>query len=420
MSSSTTTRVVVAALTAISLSAAVLVAPARAQNATANESQPQSPRPQGALEPGQAEATATPRSATLPAAWSHKDPEVRGVWLARNDMSGPPEKLVEKIQALKDANFNTVMIDGWFRGYTSYPGSAVVPQFDEFKGADPFGLSVAETQKRGMKAEAWFSYGFYAYYTPDATKDTSMGAILDKHPELVAIDSKGNKYLHNPTLGDFYTLCPSNPKSHEILGQLMVEMVTKYPVDAMHLDRIRYPEAHFCYCPYCKEHFPKETGVAELKEFADGSEEAKKFTEWKRQQTVEAVTHFRKVLHAARPGLKITGYVVGPAEMDSRGQAWDRWIKEGLVDALAVSMYGADIGPAAKAALARLDGDPSKMMCALSAGHESAIYLTNIEEARKVGGLGQCTWYLGDVLDDLEGLKSGPYAKPAASPVYGR
>ena len=86
------------------------------------------------------------------------------------------------------------------------------------------------------------------------------------------IDAKGNKYLHNPTLGDFYTLCPSNPRSHEILGQLMVEMVTKYPVDAMHLDRIRYPEAHFCYCPYCKEHFPKETGVAELKEFAAKTE----------------------------------------------------------------------------------------------------------------------------------------------------
>src|SRR5207245_5384748 len=104
--------------------------------------------------------------------------------------------------------------------------------------------------------------------------------------------------------GDFYSLCAANPKSHEILGQLMVEIVTKYPVDGLHLDRIRFPEADFCFCDYCREHFKADTGV-ELKVLANGSDEHRKWMEWRRQQTLAAVKHFEKVVNAAKRGWPI-------------------------------------------------------------------------------------------------------------------
>ena len=195
-----------------------------------------------------------------------------------------------------------------------------------------------------------------------------MGPVLEKHPELVSIDARGGKAIHR-SFGDFYSLCAANPKSHEILGQLMVEIVTKYPsIDGLHLDRIRFPEADFCFCDYCKEHFKADTGV-ELKPFANGSDEQRKWMEWRRQQTLAAMKHFEKVVHATKPGLPITAYVVGPDEMDARGQSWDLWAKEGVVYAVAVSMYGADIRPAAQQALARLgDAGRARLICAISAG----------------------------------------------------
>jgi uncharacterized lipoprotein YddW (UPF0748 family) len=374
-------------------------------------------RPAG-LEPGEAEGRDKTRTLDANLTFTHPATEARGVWVASNDLLGPRDVMLHKFDRLKVAHFNTVLVDCWFRGYTSFPGSDIAPQYPDFKGEDVLATTIEEAHKRGLRIEPWISYGFYAYFTPDASKDQSMGAILTKHPELVSIDAQGRKSIHR-TFGDFYSLCAANPKSHEILGQLMVEIVTKYPVDGLHLDRIRFPEVDFCYCDYCKEHFKQDTGV-ELKPFAKDSPEAKKWTEWKRQQTLAAVKHFEKVVHAAKPGLPITSYVVGPDEMDARGQSWDLWANQCVLDAVAVSMYGADIRPAAKKALARLNGaGRSRLLCAISADHiDTPIYAANVQVAREISPLGQFTWFLGQLDDaDFDALQAGPYAEPAKDPL---
>jgi uncharacterized lipoprotein YddW (UPF0748 family) len=296
-----------------------------------------------------------------------------------------------------------------------YEGSQVAPAYKPFQGDDVVKLLVDEAHKHGMQAQAWLSYGFYAYFTADATKDSSKGAILDEHPELLAINNEGNGKLHR-AFGDYFSLCPSNPKSHEVLGKLMVEQVNRYAVDGIHLDRIRYPEDTFCFCGYCKEHFKQDTGL-ELKEYAKGSDEAKKLLEWRREQTATAVAHFRDVVQKVKPGMPMTAYVVGPFEMDSKAQGWDLWAKRGLLDAVGVSMYGADIRPAAEKAIELLGPAKDKLVCAVSAEVKpSAVYLSNIEVGREYSKLGQFTWYLGAVTDDMKGLEAGPYAEPAKLP----
>jgi cytochrome c nitrite reductase small subunit len=81
--------------------------------------------------------------------------------------------------------------------------------------------------------------------------------------------------------------------------------------------------------------------------FPAGSDGANKFLQWKREQTAKAVDRISRDVRAVRPHLPITSYVVGPAEMDNKAQSWDLWASRGLVDAVAVSMYGADISEAA-------------------------------------------------------------------------
>ncbi len=370
-------------------------------------------RPAG-LEPGEAEGRTKTRAIDSNLKFTHPTVEARGVWIASNDLLGPRDVLLHKLDRLKSAHFTSVMIDSWFRGYTAYPGSAIAPEYPDLKGEDTLGIVINEAHARGLKAQAWISYGFYAYWTPDALNDPSMGTILANNLELASFDAEGKKLIHR-NVGDFYSLCAANPKSHEILGQLMVEIATKYPIDAIHLDRIRFPEAEFCYCDYCKSHFKTDTGI-ELRPFGNGSDEQKKWTQWKRQQTLAAVKHFEKVIHAAKPGLPITAYVVGPDEMDSRGQSWDLWANHGLLDAIAVSMYSADIHPAAEKALSRLDeSGKSRLICALSCDHiPTPIYAANIQAARDISPLGQYTWFLGRLFDALE---KGPYAQPSTDPI---
>lgn len=370
------------------------------------------------VEPGQAEVRVTHRSIEGEVRFTQPAVEARGVWVPSNDLLGPRDAMLRKFDQLKRANFNTVLIDAWFRGYTAYAGSAVAPLHPDLKGGDAFGAALAEAKLRGLRVEPWISYGFYAYFTPDATKDRSLGPVLSSHPELASIDARGNRSIHR-AFGDYYSLCPANPRSHEVLGRLMVEVVAKYPVDGLHLDRIRFAEADHCFCNYCKAGFLKDAGL-ELKRFENGSDEHEKWTQWKRQQTLAAMRHFRRVVHAARPGLPITSYVVGPDEMDARGQSWDLWAREGLLDAVAVSMYGADIRPAAEKALARLgEAGRSRLICALSADRiPTPIFAANVQVARQYAPLGQFTWYLGRLDEiDLEALHDGPYARPAKDPL---
>ena len=92
-------------------------------------------------------------------------------------------------------------------------------------------------------------------------------------------------------------------------------------------------------------------------------------------------------------------------------------MQRGLLDAVAVSMYGADIRPASEKALDLLRGDSSKLISAISCDQQPPIYITNIEVSRAYKPLGQFTWHLADLSDDLDALKSGPYSAPARSPL---
>jgi uncharacterized lipoprotein YddW (UPF0748 family) len=371
------------------------------------------------IEPGELESRLSTRSLETELAFAHPRVESRGVWIPSNDLLGPRDALLAKLDAIRKANFNTVLVDVWFRGYTAYAGSAVAPMHPALNGEDVFATVLREAHARGLRVEPWFSYGFYAYFTPDAGKDRSVGPVLTAHPSLFSVDADGARRIHR-SFGDYYSLCPANPQSHAILAKLMLEAVTKYPVDGLHLDRMRFADGSFCFCDYCRQHFASDAGYA-LEPFANDSPQHERWTQWKRMQTLAAVRHITSVIRAHRPALPITAYVVGPNEMDARGQSWDLWAQEGLVDAVAVSMYAADIRPAARKALERLSTPAarSRLICAISTSQiPTPIYAANVQVARQFSSLGQFTWYL-DALDeaDLAALKSGPYANRATDPL---
>jgi uncharacterized lipoprotein YddW (UPF0748 family) len=374
-------------------------------------------RPAG-LEPGEGEFRDHLAKVPVPKTWSHPASEVRGVWIDSKETMQPREQLLAKLDALKAANFNTVLIDTWFRGYVAYPGSAVVPQYPELKGRDVVAELIDACHARGMQAHLWPSYGFYAYWTPDASRDHSMGPILERHPELLSIDARGHKSIHR-SFGDFYSLCPSNPQSQAILAALFAEAVEKHPnCDGLSLDRIRYADSDYCYCDFCKAQFKQDTGIALDRVFPAGGAEARIFLRWKREQTVKAVERIARAVRAVRPGIVITSYVLGPQEMDAKAQGWDLWMKRGLLDAAAVSMYGADVRPATRRAVELLGGDASHLVSAISAEQATPVYVTNVQVSRSFNTMGQFTWYSGALgEDDLQGLTGGPYQQPARSPL---
>src|SRR4051812_34859680 len=94
------------------------------------------------VEPG--EGATTTRAVTPTTQWTDPPIEARGVWLTSREMLGPRDQLLKKLDDLKAANFNTVLIDTWFRGCVAYPKSEIVPQFSGFNSEDIFKLLIDE------------------------------------------------------------------------------------------------------------------------------------------------------------------------------------------------------------------------------------------------------------------------------------
>jgi len=371
------------------------------------------------LEPGQAEAATTATDQVdVPTTWTSPAVEARAVWLTGTELLKPREEIIAMLDALADANFNAVLLDTWFRGYVIYPGSKLIPQYPSAEPAgDVLSWVIPEAKKRGFQVQAWPEYGFYAYHTMDATKDSSKGPVLDKHPTLLAVAADGSSFIHNPTFGDFYSMCPANPESHKLLADLYVETMTKYDFDGLNLDRMRFPSGEFCHCEFCKAHFEKDTDI-KLAAFDEGTSAAASFLEWKRNKLADGVETIVKAMRAARPDAQITAYVVGPDEMHEKAQSWDLWVKRDLLDVISVSMYGPDIRPAAEKARAILGDNSNILIAAVNAGIGSSdALLRNIGFARSMTPVGQFVWYAVDVMDDLDELKAGPYSKPAKWPA---
>ena len=114
--------------------------------------------------------------------------------------------------------------------------------------------------------------------------------------------------------------------------------MANYDVDGIHLDYIRYPGSHACYCEGCRERFALATRLqidewpaAVLPRTGTHSE---KYTDWRVQQITRLVRLLHKRLREADPGIKISTAVFGayPACVTSIGQDWIAWAKAGYID----------------------------------------------------------------------------------------
>lgn len=359
--------------------------------------------------------------------------ETRGVWVDKSDVYKGEKYLTEMFDKLTTANFNAVYLPVQYKGYVIYPDSKYLPQDpdvakfereiygklgrkeDEKMRFERSTLKwmIDEAHKRRLHVEAWPEYGFYAYHTRDARSDPSRGPLLDKNPELTSIDINGQPYLHHPQWGDFYSLCPSNPESHEIMINVLCEAITRYDFDGLNLDRIRYPAKDFCFCPYCKEHFQKDTGFELTKENIEKEEVKKAFYEWRKKQVNKFMEKLSEKVRLPRPALLISAYVWTPEEIDAKGQDWPTWVKKGYIDVVIPGMYFGEIEAYIDASK-RIIPNPRLMLCGISAEVNSSEKLAEqIELVRKKNASGVVVWYLGKAADDLDYLKSTVFKTPA-------
>lgn len=319
--------------------------------------------------------------------------EVRAVLAPNPFMETSPEKQDRMIEGLRAAGFNTLCINTQWRQWVQYPDSRFRPQAPGVgaRNSRVVDTLISAAHRRGMRVEAFAEYGFYASNSKDSTESVGW---LRQFPHLAAIDKHGRDYLHTRQDGYFKLLCPANPESHRLLTELCLEMLETYPFDGIHLERIRYPNADFCYCAYCRRRFAEDTGTT-LAVFAGGSAEWDTWMKWRQARVTDFLRPFSKEVRARFPDRSITIGGAYPDDLGKRGQEWPLWLEEGLVDAAAPLLYDGRHVPLGMEALRKLMPDHSRVIYGLLSVDGVG---GDICTMRRAGGRGYCVWHTGTLL----------------------
>ena len=271
--------------------------------------------------------------------------EIRATWLTTlGGMDWPRNKatnastilkqqqeLCAILDQLKEANFNTVMLQTRLRGDLIYPSQietfpeALTGRTGRNPGYDPLAFAIEECHKRGMELHAWI-------VTIPAGNNRQV-KLLGKHSIV-----RKNRKICKQHQGAWY-LDPGHPETADYLASIVREIVTRYDVDGIHFDYIRYPEN--------ARRFPDRDTH---RKYGKG----KDLKQWRRENITAIARRLYNEVKQAKPWVKVSSSPVGKFKDTSRYSSlgWNAyetvyqdaqgWLKEGIHDALFPMMYFKD------------------------------------------------------------------------------
>jgi len=178
--------------------------------------------------------------------------EARALWVTRFDYDSEA-KIVRIMETASRANFNIVYFQARASG-DAYYRSAIEPCAQRLCGKlggtpsyDPLEVAVREGHARGLQVHAYLN-GLSAWpagiegqckLIPQPDSGNPRHILLD-HPEWVMSDRRGRR-LPCPNGEEYIWLSPGFPEVRTRLAAVAADIVRRYDVDGVHLDRIRYP-----------------------------------------------------------------------------------------------------------------------------------------------------------------------------------
>ena len=281
--------------------------------------------------------------------------EIRSIWLDRETIvsAGSAQGLAKVFERFKSAGINTVFVETVNAGYPIYPSSIAPEQNPLIKGWDPLAAAVDLGRDYNMEVHAWvwmFAAGNQAH-NPLVGKPTAYpGPILSAHPSWAGYDNHGNLIIPGQTKT---FLDPANPEVRQYLQNLLSEIVTRYDVDGIQLDYIRYPfqdpsaSRLFGYGTAARAQFKDLTGVDPIELSANSQDSRIRYlwNQWiafRTQQITSFVAETSQRLRRQNPDLKLSAAVFADdtyKRQQTLQQDWEDWADRGLVDWIVLMSY---------------------------------------------------------------------------------
>jgi len=276
--------------------------------------------------------------------------EFRGIWIATVNNTDWPSKpglpadqqqkeLINLIDRIENTGLNAVILqvrpaadaiypsstEPWSYYLTGEQGKAPTPYYD------PLRFAINLCHQRGLEFHAWFN--------PFRVRNHSYDQLAPNHPlrknSNWIVDYNGKSYLD-----------PGIPEVREYVINVIMDVVRRYDIDAVHLDDYFYPY------PVKTMAFPDE---ATFKKYG-GDDYPDKMKEWRRNNVNLFISELNKRIKAEKSWVKLGVSPFGVwrnLSLDPKGSAGKRglssyddlyadartWIKNGWVDYLIPQLY---------------------------------------------------------------------------------
>jgi len=287
--------------------------------------------------------------------------ELRGLWVVRTALVSTQEvdRVVDQAAA---AGFNALFVQVRGRGDAFYR-SRLVPRSPllerQHPDFDPLARLLRRAHARGLDVHAWFNTLLTAHFT----LPLPTGNVLARHPKWAMVPSAiaraalsapearllGLIRAEGRRAGDvegFY-LSPARAEVHRHLEPIVRELVTRYDIDGLHLDFIRYPGPAYDYSWTALEGFRRHRNLGRGVDLLAGPRaQAGAWASYQRGLLTALAARLAKAAREERPGIVVSAAVVADEAqaVNHKFQAWPDWVASGILDAVCPMAYTEDAG----------------------------------------------------------------------------
>lgn len=276
-----------------------------------------------------------------------------GLWVVRDDITSK-EKIDQLFDFAEKNHVSDLFIQVRGRG-DAYYESRFISKSEHIKDRDfdPLLYACSKAFASPIKIHAWFNtyllYSNHFSLPPDEH-------IFNLFPEWLEMSSDGvwdNVRLYQtpqPRWHEGAFLSPIHPRVNDYLLILVKEIMTKYLVDGIHFDYLRYQNRQFGYNPSGRERFREETGIDPARYMSGGSApDRKTFLLLYDQYRMNSITDFLSKVQAANQELIFPLEISAAVKSDPLKakreffQDWGSWLLSNKVDFIIPMMYDTDL-----------------------------------------------------------------------------
>ncbi len=281
--------------------------------------------------------------------------EFHGIWLRPTEKNS--DDIAKAVQKIKSAGIENIFLETYYHGYTIFPSATleyykVQNQRKEFQGFDALAAWIEEAHKAGLKIHVWFQ----TFYVGNDDLSKNPKHVLSVYPKW------GNKqrksYMtdapsQSASEHNGYFLDPANEEVQTYLKNIITEIVTKYDIDGLNIDYIRYPasirpdfpgflQSTWGYTDYARKEFQTLYGVDPAEITPSMFDLWNKWVQYRQNKVTDFVKSLKNIV---KDKPIILTAVIFPNLTEGnivKLQNWQEWGENKYIDAFTPLIIGTD------------------------------------------------------------------------------